>query len=373
MLARLVVCVIASCWSFTPAFEAIGIEPPRPGAEGQSLGDRRVSSSASEIIVRLPDGPSVRVGGKLAVLIQEGSSALRSKQYDRAITSFSAALEANPDKNIAFFIHYNRGVAYGHIGNTDMAIDDYTAAIQLNPKYMSAYYSRAIQYGNKRNYKLAIRDETMAIELNPKSAAAYHNRGAFYADIGQFDKAIADYRKAIQFDPRSAITFYNRGLAYENLEQFEKAIADYNRVIRVAPKDSGDYATRGSAYFIKGNYNEAVSDYEKAIRLSPNNDEALSGVAWLRATYPDTSLRNGKEAIRASLKACELMKWKAPWGIFTLAAAYAETGDFEKAVKYQTQAISLQSAYSPVSKDTRERLAFYRDHKPWRAKPLVAR
>jgi hypothetical protein len=74
-----------------------------------------------------------------------------------------------------------------------------------------------------------------------------------------------------------------------------------------------------------------------------------------------------------STRACALTKGKEPGDILALAAAYAETGDFEQAVKYQTQAINMKSKYGPVLKEVRECLALYRDHKPWRSKPLSAR
>jgi tetratricopeptide (TPR) repeat protein len=234
-----------------------------------------------------------------------------------------------------------------------------------------AYYNRAIHYGNKRDYKLAIRDATAAIQLNPKYANAYHNRGAFHADIGEFDKAIADLSEAIRLNPRSATTFDGRAQVYEDIEKFNKAVADYDRVIRIIPKDADDYAVRGRAYFKKGNYKEAASAFEKALQLSPNNDSALGRLALFRATCPDASLRNGKEAIRMSMRACELSKWKEPYRIEALAAAYAETGDFDKAVKYQTQAINMKSAYGPVDKKTREHLMLYQAHKPARIEPLV--
>jgi tetratricopeptide (TPR) repeat protein len=236
----------------------------------------------------------------------------------------------------------------------------------------AAYYNRAIVYSTKRNYKLAIRDATTAIQLNPKYANAYHNRGAFHADIGEYDKAIADYSEAIRLNPTSATTFRGRAAAYERLEQFGKAIADYDRVIQIAPKDSDDYVARGSAYFKKGNYKAAVSSFEKAIQLYPNSDQALWGLAWVRATCPESSLRNGKEAIRMSMRACELTKWKEPGEILMLAAAYAETGDFDKAVKYQTQGMKVESEYGRVDKETREDLALYQAGKPARTEPLIA-
>jgi tetratricopeptide (TPR) repeat protein len=407
MLSKLVAGVVASISSFALAFEVVGVEPPRPGAVGQSIGSRRALSSVRDITVRLPDGPNLRVRGRLAGLIAEGHSAYRSKQYDRAISSFTAALKSNPDRDITFFIYfsracaysekgqldkalsdwtaaiqlnsksatvwYNRGHDYGVIGDTDKAISDYTAAIQLNPRYLIAYVNRGNKYSEKRSYKLGIRDATMAIQLNPKHANAYHNRGAYYAETGEFDKAIADLTEAIRLNPKIATTFYGRATTYEDIEKFDKAIADYDRVVRIAPNDSDDYAARGRAYFKKGNYEEAASAFQKALQLSPSNDFALGGLAWLKATCPDASLRDGKESIRMSTRACELSKWSEQDHLQALAAAYAESGDFDQAVKYQTQAIKMKSAYGPVDKETREHLALYQAHKPARSKPLVAR
>ncbi len=319
MHRRFIVGIIASLGSFTLVFEATGAESPGPGAEGQSIGDRRASSPSPSALA-----------------------------------------------------YFNRGVAHSRLGNTDKAIANYTSAIQLDLTYASAYINRGVEYGNKRNYKLALRDETLAIQLKPKYANAYHNRGACYADIGQFDRAIANYSEAIRFNPRSASTFGNRARAYENLEKFDRAMADYDRVIQIAPKDSENYSERGNAYLAKDDYKAAVSSFRKALQLSPNNDYALGCLAWLMAICPEAPFRNGKEAIRMGMRACELSQWKEPSRIETLAAAYAESGDFDKAVKFQTQAINMKSEYGPVRKDVRERLALYRKHQPWRGKPGLA-
>ncbi len=371
MHTRFIIGVISAVGSLMPAFEAIGAESPGPDFSNLPR-DSRTSSSSREVILRLRDGSSVRVGEKLAALVSEGSSAYRSKHYGRAISSCTAALQTNPDKNIASVLYACRMSAYFESGQVDKALIDCNAAIALNAKDAAAYYNRASIYSSKRNYKLAIRDSTAAIQLNPKYANAYHNRGAFNADIGEYDKAIADFNEAIRLNPRSPTTFHGRAVVYEVTDQFDKAMADYDWLLRIAPKDADDYAVRGVAYFRKGNYKEAASASEKALQLSPNSDLALSRLAWLRATCPNASMRNGKEAIRMSIKACELSKWKEPHCTRVPAAAYAETGDFDEAVKYQTQGIKMESEYGPVDKKARERLALYRDHKPARSEPLAA-
>ena len=74
--------------------------------------------------------------------------------------------------------YYNRGTAYGKKGEYDLAILDYTKALELNPWFVQAYYNRAGAYGRKGQYELAILDYTKAIEMNPEFSEAYNNRGA---------------------------------------------------------------------------------------------------------------------------------------------------------------------------------------------------
>jgi Tfp pilus assembly protein PilF len=127
----IIIGVIAGLGLFTLAFEAVA------------------SSSSGEITIRFRDGTSVRVGGKLAALIAEGYSALQRKHYDQAISSFTAALQADPDKKVACATYFCRATAYSDKGELDKALGDWTAAIQLNPKYAGAYVDRAIVYSKK--------------------------------------------------------------------------------------------------------------------------------------------------------------------------------------------------------------------------------
>jgi len=180
-------------------------------------------------------------------------------------------------------------------------------------------------------------------------------------------KAIDHLDQAIRLDPTRAITIYSRGGCYEELEQFDKAIADYDRVIRITPKDSDNYDARGGAYFAKGNYKQALSDFEKAVQLSQNNAGAWGHLAWLKAACPEDSLRNGKEAIRMSIKACELSNWKEPGPIFALAAAYAETGDFDSAVRYAQQALGIKDISPRVAKRIQGHIALFQRHQPIRS------
>jgi tetratricopeptide (TPR) repeat protein len=94
-------------------------------------------------------------------------------------------------------------------------------------------------------------------------------------------------------------------------------------------------------------------------------ERALNSLAWLRATCPEAEIRNGKEAVELALKACELSEWK-DWAIIdTLAAAYAEQGDFDRAIKYQKQVLQIRKFASDYDK-IRQHLALYEQHTPYR-------
>jgi tetratricopeptide (TPR) repeat protein len=182
-----------------------------------------------------------------------------------------------------------------------------------------------------------------------------------------YDVAIVEFSEAIRLNPDYEEAYYNRGHAYGDKGDYDKAIADYNKAIHLNPEDGGAYSSRGHSYFRKGDYGKAATDYGEAIRLNPNNVKAYNGLAWLLAVCPDANVRNGKKAIEYAKKACELSEWKAPAELDTLAAAYAEGGDFDNAVKWENKYLESNppnNAYDTPEK-ARQRLSLYLQKKPY--------
>ncbi len=114
----------------------------------------------------------------------------------------------------------------------------------------------------------AIEYFTEAIRLDPKYTRAYCGRGLVYFSLEQFDRAIADYDQAIRLEPNDAWAYCSRGNAYYNLKQFDRALADYDQAIRLEPKYAPAYINRGNTYLINlKKVQIGCDDLEKACRL----------------------------------------------------------------------------------------------------------
>jgi len=203
----------------------------------------------------------------------------------------------------------------------------------------------------------------------------YWQEGAAFSDEGKWDKAALSFTKAIQYYPKlpdNYGTYVNRASAYSMLGKLDQALADYNRVIKSfsdqSAKELGEvYYNRGAAYHRNGKPRLALDDYDKCLSIDPDIKSVHNKIAWLRATSPDESIRNGKKAIKHALAACGQTDNKNHSYIDTLAAAYAESGDYDSAVKSIRLAIEL-AIESDDKMEYGSRLVLYEKKQPYRLK-----
>ena len=117
-------------------------------------------------------------------------------------------------------------------------------------------------------------------------------------------------------------------------------------------------------YISQTNYNDALNVLNLAVEKNPTSGEMHNACAWLLAVCPKDSIRNGRRAVELAQKACILSNWKQWNDIGTLAAAYAEAGDFEQAIKYEIQAINTDGITAAGIKGEQNRLKLFKEHKP---------
>jgi tetratricopeptide (TPR) repeat protein len=148
-----------------------------------------------------------------------------------------------------------------------------------------------------------------------------------------------------------------------------KEIEDWERGLALDPTDARAFCFLGFAYGKTERFEKAIECYNKALHVEPKQSHALNQLAWLLATCPVESVRNGREAVKLATTACEQTNWQSSQLIDTLAAAFAEIGDFENALKHQRRAVSMGDLDENILKQMNEHLSSYEKQRPLREKP----
>ena len=230
---------------------------------GQALTDRAIEDYTTALQLR-PDYVQAYSNRCIAYLDK--------KLYHRAIADCSRAIELDLEPNLRW-AYRNRGLAHGNSGDHGQAIEDFTAAIQIDPQFADAYVGRGWSYSQQGHYEQAIQDYSSALRIKPRHALAYNNRCLVHRRAGQLDRAIADCTRAIELDLGNELhwAYTNRGWAYLDKQLYGLAIADYSRAIALKPDYARSFYGRGRALQAKGEGQQAALDYRRASEIEPGN------------------------------------------------------------------------------------------------------
>lgn len=194
------------------------------------------------------------------------------------------------------------------------------------------------------NPDAAIAHFQRAIALNPNCAKARNNLAKILLDRGRYAEAVPHLEIAIKSDPQMASPNCNLALAMEKLGNFDSAIAHLRRELEIDPdcklaRDQLDLAIAKRDRAAK-----ALKEVEEQIRQAPKVPGLLDQAAWIMATSPFESLRNGPESVHMAELASKLTGGDDPFALATLAVAYAEAGRFDDATTAAERAHSLASS-----------------------------
>jgi tetratricopeptide (TPR) repeat protein len=257
---------------------------------------------------------------------------------DEAQTLLEIALQRDP-KNWEAHLEYAR-LLYAQRKN-DVATSHFNLAHELAPDPFEVYLARGINYAATDRFNAAIEDFDHAIKLRPDDPRGYLYRGTAQRDLKKYSNAKADFDHCLKINPYSITAFRHRGDTWYNLKEYDRAIADYTEAIRLEPTDNLSFMGRGLSFERTDSYTEAVRDFQESLRLDPKNYAVLMALAFLRATCKEPEFRNGEKAIAMAERACELTD-RRPYALFVLAAAHAEAGNFDMAIKRVEEAIEKE-------------------------------
>ncbi len=192
-----------------------------------------------------------------------------------------------------------------------------------------------------------------ALAVTSNNHLAHENLGVILQRRGQVDEAISHYREALRIRSSSGQNRYRRALAraHSNLAgallrkgKIDEAIAHSEMALKFRPEDADAHTNLGNALLQKGFTDQAILHYEKALRTAPESATTLNNLAQILATSSDVKFRNGTRAVQLANQADRISGGKIPAFIRTLAAAYAEDGQFNSAVDAAERALKLANA-----------------------------
>jgi len=315
-------------------------------------------------------------------------ASLNKREFGKAVADFSEAIRCDPD-NAGLYVE--RGNAFLADGQCDAGIASFESAIRISPWLTEASWERdfawerraykllneGIKAASERKYDEALKLYSQGLESHPgirNHAVLLCDRATALGHLNRREESARDYDEAIRLDPNFYQAYYNRGINHRECGRMYEAIQDFTEALRLNPKYAPAYVDRGAIYFHQKKLNEARTDWLNALENIDGIEveyrpRLLNDIAWQLATSP-AILRDGKTAIRVATQACELTNWTRSDCVDTLAAAYAEAGDFSSAIACQNQAVQLADPSSEDYDSMKRRLRLYQDRKPYRAKQV---
>jgi tetratricopeptide (TPR) repeat protein len=179
---------------------------------------------------------------------------------------------------------------------------------------------------------LDIRSQMSGHEHYNLSLANIHtNMGVALVHKDRVEEAVAHFQRALELQPNYPDAHYNLGVILGRRNDLDGAVAQFRTILSIAPNDPASNAALAEVLARKGLFREAIAHYEIVLESDPNSVFALNNLSWLLSTNPDASVRNGPRAVELALRLNRITNQTSPSVLRTLAAAYAEAGQFENA------------------------------------------
>lgn len=321
-----------------------------------------------KLVERDPDNPNL-----LAAFAEILTAA---KKYDEALKHCDSVIKQAPRATIGYKLR-----ARVKIMNDDLpgAMKDLDEALSINANDVEGLLLRSNLHAMQGHEDKASADVEKLQKLAPDLPQVLVVRSVVAANKKRWGEAITNMQLALQTDPtneewRIRLAQYYVGdnrprKAIELLTQVLDGLSDENDPKGETKADVLE--ARGNALLSVGKHAEAIKDYDEALKVDPEDTGVLNNLAWVLATSPDDGVRNAKRSIELGTKACELTKYEKPHILSTLAAGYAEGGDFETAKKYSAKAVELGAKDEEVDQQLKKELESYQEKKPWREKQEV--
>jgi tetratricopeptide (TPR) repeat protein len=277
------------------------------------------------------------------------------------------AVEADPSNAAARGFH---ALSLSELGHDEEAIKEAERATELNPTGSAPHLDLAISL-RRRDQERAIAEARHAIRLGPENSSAYQFLMNCLFELHRYDEAPDLGREWLAVSPYDAAAHSALGSVLAENGDLVSAAQHLGYAMMLRPEVEQVHAQLRRVLLLLARAPDGLQRLREIAGNAPDSPRMLDELAWLLATYPDSKLRDGTEAVRLAERACDLTERRIPALLDTLAAAYAETGDFPRAVAAGEQALSEARSLGDTDgiKLSENILASVRVHVPYRHEP----
>ncbi len=291
----------------------------------------------------------------------------QSRAYADAETLWRDTIAKNPN---AFLARNNLGDLLIQKGQMDAAIEQYQKSAAIYPD-QGVFHNLGNALLSRGRIAEAWQVFQMEVQSDPGSASAWADLGNACLQTGRTLDAIQYLQKAYGKTPKDPMVCYNLGNAYMQNKQLDVAIQYWQKAVDLKPYFPMANNNLANAMIFKRRIPEAIQYWQRALAAQPDMVSAQVNLAWVLATCPDPSLRNGVDALALAERATQMTGGANPMVLRVLAAAFAENGQYTEAIAAAQRALQLAGANPGLAASLQSQLKFYQSHQPYRDQSLA--
>jgi tetratricopeptide (TPR) repeat protein len=325
-----------------------------------------VSAGVAILADRLKQNRALILSVALLAVTALGALTWRqAAMYGDIETLWRTTLTRNPE---CWMAHTNLGMVLLQKGELNDGIAHYRAALQMQPDSWDAEYNLGTALVAKGEVDEAIVHCDRAVAMQPNDPDGQVSLGDALLQKKRIEEAIVHYQKAMAVRPDYFLAHYGLARAFLEKGELDAAVHHCRVALFIRPDDADCHTVLAVALDQKGETAEAIHHYEEAVQISPKSISALTNLAWLLATSSNNALRDGNRAVKLAGEANQLLGGTNTLVLRTLAAAYAENGEFANAIMTAQSAMQLARMHgeTTVMADLDQQIALYQLGMPYR-------
>ncbi len=191
------------------------------------------------------------------------------EQIIRACTNLIKSKKWGGERLAEIFVH--RGAAYFREDEYNLAVQDFTHAVRLQPDNADYHGALGLIFSYLGRYEEGLKSRREAIRLEPNNANHHIGTSFTLNMLQRYDEGLEEAEKAIQLDPPGyAYAHGNKAFSLGHLGRYEEALAAARESVRLGDGNAANWAMLGFAENLVGSYQESVAAFERAVVLDPD-------------------------------------------------------------------------------------------------------